>query len=278
LRISKQATFLVPFIPTLKYIDVSEKEIRERLKGKLPKIGKADKGRFADFLNSETVDAVSILTMMSRVLDILALEKFDIRRIEIYRTTIELLQTRKNPSLLRDIAKGLFIELFKDISEAKNKETLAEVLNSAIQKDVVMNMLLITKEDAERVNEITRTREREFFKSRLRELDDSTREIYKRALDTGNSIYLVTEEDRKLFAREFQVPEPEDQYLDEMRQYDTDIPEDGYDNAVLYNGGDPMVNEELQYVIENGDYGHIGTNDYEEMDYTSGYFDGNTGV
>jgi hypothetical protein len=261
----------------MKDITFDDKEIRERLKGKLAKLGKSDK--FQTFIDSKTVDGVSILTMMSRILDILATQEFDIQIIESYRRIIEHLQTRENPSKFRDIARGLFYELFKDIQGSSNKATIGKALDSAVSKDIVMNMLLITKEEAERVNEATRTNERNLFKQRMRELDDATRQIYKKLLDAGVSSYIVSEEDRIVFAREYQQTNPEKEYEEEAAIYDMDRPEDGYNNTPgLIDDKDRPQNVFGEYMdMDNGDYGELARNN-EYVDDTVGDFSGETGV
>lgn len=257
----------------IKKILFDDKEVRRRLNIKLTKLIKSDK--IEKFLNKDTIDAVSVLTLMNRILDILSEQDTDIELIKSYREATTYLETRKNPSLLRDTAKGLLYELFQDLSNVKNKSGVVKAIDEALLKDIVMNMILLTKEEAERISESARTKERENFKQRMRSLNDTQREITKMLLDVGVAPYIITNEDRETFSREYNYPDPEEEYNEIIQQQDNEMPEDGYNDTrdFVEDGDMPLNVFGQQMEVDHGAYGDRAVRPYDDYSNMVGDFD-----
>jgi hypothetical protein len=272
---SKYAQFIIASIETVEPIQFNEKDIRKRLTTGFPKGIKLDK--IEKFLRSDT-DGVAILSLMNRVLDISIQEGFSLDQSEDYRAILVYMQTRLDPSLLRDAAQGVVYELLHAIEKDPKKITILQALTKASQVDLIMNMILLTKEMAERQDAELRARERDAFKMKMRNLNDTEREITKQLLDIGIAPYIITNEDREIFAREYNYSDAEKEYAEIQAQVDIDMPEEGY-NASRDNDDDevPVVNrQELE--VDYGDYGdrreHPVDRDYESFgnfDFEEGY-------
>jgi hypothetical protein len=275
---SSQATYIQPSIIKETLLSVEEKDIRRRLSMKLAKITKSDK--IEKFLARETIDAVSVLTLMNRILDILSKQEFSLETLKQYRTLVSNLDIRRNASLVRDTAKGLLYELSHEIAKDKNKVNIGKALDDALLKDVVMNMLLYTDEDARRITEATRTKERERFKQTMRSMNDTQREITKMLLDIGVAPYVITNEDREMFAREYNYPDPEKEYNQIVQQQDEQRPEEGYNDTrdFVEDGVRPLNVFGQEMEVDHGDYGDRYVRPYDDWanmvgdaDFDGGY-------
>lgn len=276
---SDQAVYIQPPIIQFETLSVEDKDIRKRLSMKLAKITKSDK--IEKFLARDTIDSVSVLTMMNRILDILSANNFNLSILTSYRKVVSNLDMSKNPSLLRDIAKGLLYELSHKIASDTNKVVLGKALDEALIKDVVMNMLLYTDEEARRIAEAARTKERERFKQTMRSMNDTQREITKMLLDIGVAPYIITNQDREIFAREYNYPDPEEEYNKIVQQQDEQRPEEGYNDTRDYveDGVRPLnvLGQEME--VDHGDYGDRYVRPYDDWANTTGTvdFDGGYG-
>ncbi len=275
---SSQATYIQPSVTKETLLSVEEKDIRRRLSMKLAKITKSDK--IEKFLARETIDAVSVLTLMNRILDILSKQEFSLETLKQYRTLVSNLDIRRNASLVRDTAKGLLYELSHEIAKDKNKVNIGKALDDALLKDVVMNMLLYTDEDARRITEATRTKERERFKQTMRSMNDTQREITKMLLDIGVAPYVITNEDREMFAREYNYPDPEKEYNQIVQQQDEQRPEEGYNDTrdFVEDGVRPLNVFGQEMEVDHGDYGDRYVRPYDDWanmvgdaDFDGGY-------
>lgn len=267
---SKSAKYLKPDEFSITKIRITDKEIRSRLSLRLPKLLRSNK--LDTFLERETVDAISVLTMINRILDVLSVEKFNIPTITKYRQISVLLETQINKSLLRDIAKGFLYELMHDVSKDKNKIQLGKAIDDAMLKDVVMNMLLFTKEEADKIVLSATTKEREKFKSTMRSMNDTERELTKMLLDIGMAPHIITNEYRILVAKEFNYPDPEEEYNRVMAEQDENMPEDGhYENRHYVENGDIPVNQNGRDLeVDNGGYGELAAYDIGDYNNQSG--------
>lgn len=249
-------------------VAMSEAEVRKRVAMGFPKGLKLSK--VEEFVRSD-VDSVALLAFLNRTLDVLSAEKFPIKEVAKYRTSSIYLQT----SLVRDAIRGLIYELFHEISSNKNKTGLLSALSTAIQRDLAMNMILLTKEQASRQDSDLRTREREVFKLRMRNMNDTDREITKMLLDIGIAPYIITNEDREIFAREYNLPDPEAEYNAVAGEEDIDRPEDGYNAArdVDEDGAAFDVTTGRDREVDHGQYGdrrdEITGRDYERQYWTN---------
>lgn len=270
---SKEAVYITLTKPEYENILFNDKDIRRRLNIGLAKITKGDK--IEKFLRYETVDGVSILTLLNRILDIVSLQNFDQSVVQEYRRMTTYLQTRINSSLLRDVAKGILYELFQDINKSSKKTQIGKALDDALLKDIVMNMILFTKEEAERITEEVRTKERNKFKATMRSLNDKQREVTKNLLDIGLAPYIITNEDREIFARDYNYPDPEEEYNAIVQELDEQRPEEGYNDTrdFIENGDIPLnvMGDEMQ--VDYGDYGDRAVRPYDDYANTIGDFE-----
>jgi hypothetical protein len=132
-------------------------------------------------------------------------------------------------------------------------------------RDLTMNMILLTKESSEKEVDVLRSKERETLKARLREMDDRSREVTKMLMDIGISQYVITNEDRRRFAKELnmEVNMPDD--TDDPNN----IPEGGFTNRD-YVDSDQQLNENgLAIEPDRGDYGDVRDRPFD--DYSRDY-------
>jgi hypothetical protein len=133
-------------------------------------------------------------------------------------------------------------------------------------------MLFFTRDDAERISTAASTKEREFFKSKMRALTDDQREIQKALIDIGMAPYIVKNEDRELFAREYNYPDPEEEYNQLMAEQDLNRPEEGYNDVrdFVEDGVRPqnVFGEEME--VDHGGYGDRYVRPYDDWANTVG--------
>jgi hypothetical protein len=272
---SDYATYIEPTYKSIQTIQLTDKEVRKNLDLGLSKLIKSE--RIERFLNLKDTDGISILLFMNRILDILSLQNIKKDILLNFREKSVYLETQENKSLLRDTAKGLVYELFHELSKEKNKDVLSKNLADAISRDITMNMLLLTKEEAEQITESAKTSEREKFKQRMRSMNDDEREVTKLLLDIGLAPYIITNADREMFAKEFNLPDPEEEYNELIAQIDEERPEEGYDATRDYveNGDMPIGTDGQELQVDYGDYGDRAVRDYDDYEYPSGVIDVN---
>jgi hypothetical protein len=264
-RPSRYAQQIDPIYRPPAAITFTDAEVRRRAGLGFPKGLKLEK--IESLIRSDT-DGVSLLALLNRVLDVLSLEGFPIQRVAEYRTAAVYLRT----NIVRDTARGLLYEVFQEVASNKNKTGLVAALSTAVQRDLAMNMILLTKEQASRQDSALRTRERETFKMRMRTMNDTEREVTKMLLDIGIAPYIITNEDRELFATEYKIPDPEAEYNEAAAEQDIDRPEEGYnaDRDVDEDGAAPVVNG-IEQEVDHGDYGDR-RNEPEDRDYERQYW------
>jgi len=255
---SPQASYIVPQEFTVRYGFPDKKEIEKGVKIGISKTLKLELIR--KFVDSDP-DGVALSSLLSRLLDILAPLKYPTKTIIEYRKFLDNINSFDKPSLFRDAIKGKVYELIDSL-----KDGTLEAVKAAMTRDLDMNMILLTKEASEKEVEILRSKERDLLKSRLRNLDDRGREVMKMLLDIGISQYLVTNEDRRFFAKELHM----EKELDDNEEDSTNIPEGGFTNRD-YVDGDQQLNENgLPIEPDRGDYGDV--RDRPEDDYSRDYY------
>jgi hypothetical protein len=86
-------------------------------------------------------------------------------------------------------------------------------------------------------------------------------------LDIGMAPHIITNEYRILVAKEFNYPDPEEEYNRVLAETDETIPEDGhYENRHYVDNGDIPVNQNGHDLeVDNGGYGEL--NAYDIGDY-----------
>jgi len=150
----------------------------------------------------------------------------------------------------RDATRGLVYEILHSITDKD-----VQLLQTAIQKDLVLSMLLITAEEATRETTVLRSREKELFKNTMRNKTDQEREILKKLFDIGIGEFIVSNRDRELFAQEYgkQAPEVSEQELPEsgLRDYGE-------------QGDVPVTDSGIELQADYGDYGDRLVRDYDD--------------
>lgn len=238
---SPLAEFVQPSLTIFEPITFTEAEIRRRVGLGFPKSVKLPK--IEEFLKRD-VDGVSIMTLVNRILDIVAPTKFE---SEKYRVYVE------PNSLFRDAAKGLLFEVLHEI--VKVSPALKE-LQAAAARDVVMTMIFLTEEQASKQNNELKTKERDTFRQRLRQMDDTQREATKMLLDIGISDYIITNQDRELFMREYKLPDPDAEYDAMMAEDDLDRPEDNVAGRDIEDDMPPLAADgTTELEADRGEYG-----------------------
>ena len=272
---SNLAKYIYKVHESPKMVLFTDAEIRRRAGLGFPKSTKLDK--IDTFLKSDT-DGIAFLSLLNRILDVLSRESFSLKTIAEYRSINIFLQTTHDKSLVRDAVRGIIYELMHEVTKDKNKTGLLSALNTATQRDLVFSMILLTKDKATKQDSDLRTREREVFKQRMRQMNDTEREATKMLLDIGIAPYIITNEDREIFAKEYRLPDPETEYEKISQELDEDRPEEGYnatrdvedDQAAIVNG--------IEQQVDYGDYGDRReerfNRDYElvaDFDFDEGY-------
>ena len=251
-KVSPTASYVIIEQSSPEILTFSDTEIRRRAGLGFPKSTKLDK--IDIFLNSDT-DGIAYLALLNRILDILSIQGFAIDRISEYRSMNVYLQTTISKPLVRDSARGIIYELIHEVVNDKNKTGLLSALNTALQRDLVFAMILITKEQATQQDSDLRTREREVFKQRMRQMNDTEREATKMLLDIGIAPYIITNEDREIFAKEYRLPNPETEYERAMQEEDMDRPEEGYNASRDVEDDVAAIVEGIEQQVDYGDYG-----------------------
>jgi hypothetical protein len=236
-------------------IELSKKEIEKNLSMGFPKLSKMDK---IELFIKSTNDGIALLFLLNRILDFLSSTDFSKEKIIEYREISTNLKTSINLSILRDISKGLLYKLFNEISSHKNKISILNLISLVVQKDLSLNMMLLTEEEAQKEDLTLRAKERETFKMRMRQMDDTQREITKMLLDIGLAGYIITNEDRELFSQEYNIKE-EEPNLEESEDGQV-LPD--YEDGDIRRGPDGR-----ELTIGNGGYGEQGN---ENGDYNGG--------
>ena len=153
--------------------------------------------------------------------------------------------TQKNDDL-RDITKGYVYELTKEIS----KDPLTKTRLDAMKKNDLALMMLTA--DVKKATEVTNTlkaKERITFTERFRMMTDADREITTELVDRVLAPYIITKQDRVLFAREVAEEQEENEDIGVGRPVD-------YENQ-----GEVPINEEIVERGNYGDYSNAANND-----------------
>ena len=114
---------------------------------------------------------------------------------------LSILDVTQKPSLLRDISEGLLKDVMAGILKDPVKRKTYDELR---EKDLTLFTLLAPLKDARAVTNSIKAKERFTFTDRLREMTDSQRQITKDLLDRGMAPFIITNEDRSLFAEQLE--------------------------------------------------------------------------
>ena len=148
----------------------------------------------AKTLNDKTISWNQAVSIAGRLLDLA--KGVNVREL---RTELRSLNPTANPSQLRDAARGIAFEVTQRVAGIPAvRERWAEVL----PKGLALRAMLKTKEELEGEVRTLITAERETFKTRLGEKSDMERDLIKQLLDIGLAPYVITLQDRQLFAEQ----------------------------------------------------------------------------
>jgi len=114
-------------------------------------------------------------------------------------TAVKTLDPTQKKDDLRDISKGYVFELVSEINKDPRAKTK---LNGMKKSDIVLNMLTADIKKATEITNTLKAKERITFTERFRLMTDADREISKELVDRGLAPYIITKEDRILFAKE----------------------------------------------------------------------------
>ena len=163
-----------------------------------------------------------------------------------------------DPSLRRDVYKGFVLELGVKVSES---DAVLTQFQGALKTDAPLKTLLSSAAETRNAVDKYTAREREEFKSRMRNMTDAQREITSTLRDLGLAPYLITKEDRDGFVREIQaeteVQEPDNPLVAPgERENEGDIPEEGlHDERDVGPQGEVPQNGDAEVEYDYGDYG-----------------------
>jgi hypothetical protein len=130
-----------------------------------------------------------------------------------------------------------------------------------------MNMILLTKEDSEKQVDVLRSKERDLLKSRLRELTDREREVTKMLLDIGIAQYIVTNEDRRLFAKQLNITED----IGDDKDDPNNVPEGGFTNRDYVDSEEQLNENGLPIEPDRGDYGDVRDRPFDDYSHDYNY-------
>ena len=226
-----------------KFQEISKIEIRKNIDLSL------GISQFSDFI--KTADGIAYITISNQILTILRNSSFSLNEQQKFRNKLETLKIESS-SLLRDIAKGIFLDLLLTI---KTSPPLVRLVINAIKTDLTLQILLTSKKDAEIEEFELITKERDYVKASLRAKTDIEREVYDQLLRLGIAEFIVTNKDREKFYKDYDSP--------------TDIPDEEYETERDYveNGNLPIAQDGTEMQVDYGDYGDRAVRDYN--DYTT---------
>ena len=150
----------------------------------------------------------------------------------------------------RDSARGVIYDFLRELKEQEEK-----ILVKALKEDIGLRMLMANPKDAEKEDMGLRARERDTLKKRLREKTDAERDLLKTLLDIGIAPYIITNDDRRMMAKE-----SEDTFVIEE--------EDEHDNTVRVQGMDDDGDVEDNENGMRGDRDAIYGNQADEETYS----------
>jgi len=223
--------------------EISKEEIRKNI-DLLPGFSE-----FNTFI--KTADGIAYIAVSNQILTILRNSSFPLKEQEKFRTKLRTLKIVNLP-LLRDIAKGIFLELLTTI---KKTQPLVRLVLNAIKTDLTLKMILTNKKDAEDEEFELIAKERNYVKASLRAKTDIEREVYDQLLKLGIADFIVTNKDREKFYKDYEnVTELPDE-------------EDGTERDYVENGNLPIALDGTEMQVDYGDYGDRAVVDYN--DYTT---------
>jgi hypothetical protein len=216
LEVSKHAVLLEP--------SASERERPEEIPRATIQ-ARLSKKKSVKFVRTISEDPLTNLTLASYLSDIFHLE-----------TPVRNVNPSVSPDLLRDIAQGYVYDLLSQIQADPVK---ARKLSDRMTKDVTLYMLFADYKEEKSELKKVRARERMTFVQRMADKTDEDREVIEQHLRLGTAPYIITNQDRVLFARQaeelqeqLRMAEPVDEGVGQPR--DTEDQEDEFVGGTDY--------------------------------------------
>jgi hypothetical protein len=157
----------------------------------------------------------------------------------------------QNAAELRDIAKGLAFEQLSDIQAVTAKQTKLDELRS---QDVALYLLQADyKEEKSQANKLRAT-ERLKIVEDLKKKSDTERDLIQQLLAIGAAPYLVTQQDRFMFAREAELLQDQIRAEEEELNREEEEDDDAEVGVGLVRDGDDDGDED-ERGNDHGDYG-----------------------
>jgi hypothetical protein len=159
----------------------------------------------------------------------------------------------QNASELRDIAKGLAFEQLADIQAVVAKQTQLEERRT---KDIALYVLQADyKEEKSQANKLRAT-ERIKIVDDLKKKSDTERELIQQLLAIGAAPYLVTRQDRDMFAHEAELLQDQMRADAEANDVVEDEDRDAEIGVGIPRDGDEDRDED-ERGNDHGDYGDL---------------------
>jgi hypothetical protein len=164
-------------------------------------------------------------------------------------TKVRTVDPTQNASELRDIARGFAFEQLADIQATVAKQTKLEERRT---KDVALYLLQADyKEEKSQANKL-RASERLKIVDDLKKKSDTERELIQQLLTIGAAPYLVTQQDRFMFAHEAELLQ------DQIRAEEEELDREEEEDAEVGVGRDRDYEDdgdEDERGVDHGDYG-----------------------
>jgi hypothetical protein len=181
-------------------------------------------------------------------------------------TPVRTVDPTQNASELRDIARGLAYAQLSDIQAVAAKQTQ---LDERRTQDLSLYLLQADYTEAKSQANKLRASERLKIVEDLKKKSDTERELIQQLMAIGAAPYLVTREDRALFAREAELLQ--DQIRAEEDELDREE-EDAEVGVGLVRDGDDDQDED-ERGVDHGDYGDRSGLPEGRDPYTAAYGD-----
>ena len=238
-------------VEEVKLLTLTKKEIQANISKGLPSAF----SKLSEFVKTEN-DGCAFVTLTLRLLDLVKNTKFSKEKQIELRSQLVLLNSMEQSSLLRDAAKGY---LFMFLNEVKESPEVVRIINEKLKSDLTLRILFTSKKSAEDEKFKLESQERNLFKARNREMTDTQREVVKMLVDIGQSEFIVSNIDRELFAKQYELEKLE-------MELDGNMPEEGYYDYRDYveNGDLPVAPDGALLEVDRGFYGDRAVRDYED--------------
>jgi hypothetical protein len=166
-------------------------------------------------------------------------------------TPVRTVDPTQNASELRDIARGLAFEQLSDIQAVAAKQTQLEERRS---QDVSLYLLQADYTESKSQANKLRASERIKIVEDLKKKSDTERDLIQQLMAIGAAPYLVTREDRSMFAREAELLQDQIQAEEDEFNREEQEDDDAEVGVGLARDGDDDRDED-ERGADHGDYG-----------------------